>query len=217
MANTIDLSSAIIALSDELSKSREVNLTLNEKIKTLEEEVASLKVNTGGGQGDSEDLLNRISVLEASAVKDTGWYNITDYCNLPPNITYSSADMVNIYLRRIGNIVYLQFSNFGWSAASAFQNWLKPEVTHYIRPPVAKIPRRSDGRIFNTQLRGAGIIGADNREMILFYYDWLGPTNLRMASNRAGLVTHGMCSWITDTPFPSEDQLVGVKEKSFMP
>lgn len=100
-----------------------------------------------------------------------------------------------VYLRRIGNQVYLGFSNYGWSARGSTQTFFSPELCAYTAPPVLTI----DGR--KTQMRQSGIVGADNRAAILFYYDWLGPTFFRMATDTT-LVTHGIASWLTDTPFP---------------
>ena len=142
-------------------------------------------------------LVNRIK--DKFAKKDTGWYDITALVAIPTNAAYINT-LAKVLLRRIDNTVYLSFSFFGWSVSNAItNNWLPTNICAYVAPPA--LP---DGQL----MRMAGIISADNRTSISHHYSWLSATNLRLIQS-ATLITHGLTSWITDTPFPTSPK--GVK------
>lgn len=142
-------------------------------------------------------LIERIK--DKFAKKDTGWHDITALVVMPTNATYTST-LAKVLLRRIDNTVYLAFSHFGWSVSgAAARNWFPPEICTYIAPPV--LPNRQ-------MLRMGGSIISDNRPIISHFYDWLSVTDFRLVQNQSYLC-HGMTSWITDTPFPTNPQ--GVK------
>lgn len=139
------------------------------------------------------------SIKDKFARKDTGWYDITALVVMPTNATYTST-LAKVLLRRIDNTVYLAFSHFGWSVSGATaRNWLPPEICAYVAPTM--LPNRQI-------LRLAGSIISDNRAVISHFYDWLSVTDFRLVQNQSYLC-HGMTSWITDTPFPTEPK--GVK------
>ena len=143
------------------------------------------------------DLVNRIK--DKFTKKDTGWYDITALVAMPANTTYLNKS-AKVLLRRIDNTVYLAFSFFAWSVSGAStNNWLPPDICAYVAPP--KLP---DGQI----MRMAGIISADNRTTASHYYYWLSATDLKLLQSGT-LITHGLTTWVTDTPFPTSPK--GVK------
>ena len=143
------------------------------------------------------DLVNRIK--DKFTKKDTGWYDITALVAIPANVTYLNKS-AKVLLRRIDNTVYLAFSSFAWSVSrSSTNNWLPPDICAYVAPP--KLP---DGYI----MRMAGIISADNRPTVSHHYSWLSATDFRLLQSGTS-VTHGLISWVTDTPFPTSPK--GVK------
>lgn len=132
--------------------------------------------------------------------KDTGWYDITALVAMPPNANYTQPSLARVLLRRINNTVYLAFSHFCWSVSGAIaRNWFPPEICAYTAPPV--LPNRQI-------LRLGGSIISDNRPIISHFYDWLSVTDFRLVQNQSYLC-HGMTSWVTDTPFPTEPK--GIK------
>lgn len=139
-------------------------------------------------------------IKDKFATKDTLWHDITALVGMPPNANYTQPSLAKVLLRRIDNTVYLAFSFFAWSVSGATaRNFLPPEICAYTAPPV--LPNRQI-------LRFGGSIISDNRPIISHFYDWLSPTDLRLAQN--GTYTcHGLTSWITDTPFPTDPK--GVK------
>ena len=142
-------------------------------------------------------LVNRIK--DKFAKKDTGWYDITALVAIPSGAAYANKS-AKVLLRRIDNTVYAAFSFFSWNVSGAnTNNWLPPEICEYVAPPM--LP---NGQI----MRMAGIISADNRTGISHHYSWLSATNLRLIQSST-LITHGLTSWITDTPFPTNPK--GVK------
>ena len=131
--------------------------------------------------------------------KDTGWYDITALVAKPNGATYTNTS-AKVLLRRIDNTVYLAFSNFNWNVSQASTNkWLPTDICAYVAPP--KLP---NGEI----MRMGGIISGDNRAIISHHYSWLSDTDLKLLQNGT-LVTHGLTSWLTDTPFPTSPN--GVK------
>ena len=142
-------------------------------------------------------LVNRIK--DKFTKKDTGWYDITALVAMPANATYSNKS-AKVLLRRIDNTVYLAFSFFTWSASStSTNNWLPPDICAYVAPP--KLP---DGQI----MRMGGIIIADSRTNASHYYYWLSDTDFKLLQSGVNM-THGLTSWVTDTPFPTSPK--GVK------
>ena len=143
------------------------------------------------------DLVNRIK--DKFIKKDTGWYDITALVAMPANAAYLIKS-AKVLLRRIDNTVYLAFSSFAWSVPStSTNNWLPPDICAYVAPP--KLP---DGYI----MRMAGIISADNRTTVSHHYSWLSATDFRLLQNGTN-ITHGLTTWVTDTPFPTNPK--GVK------
>lgn len=142
-------------------------------------------------------LIERIK--DKFAPKDTGWYDITDLVALPTNASYGNA-MAKVLLRRINNQVYLAFSHFNWTTTNGgTQRFLPADICAYTAPPT--LPNRQI-------LRMAGLIACDNRPIASHAYDWLAADNFRLIQSGT-YATHGMTSWVTDTPFPSEPK--GVK------
>lgn len=142
-------------------------------------------------------LIERIK--DKFARKDTGWYDITTLVAMPTNASYTNT-LTKVLLRRIDNTVYVAFSHFSWSVSGAVaRNWFPPEICAYVAPPV--LPNRQI-------LRMGGSIISDNRPIISHFYDWLSVTDFRLAQNQ-GYLCHGMTSWVTDTPFPTNPK--GVK------
>lgn len=142
-------------------------------------------------------LVNRIK--DKFIKKDTGWYDITALVAKPNGANYTNTS-AKVLLRRVDNTVYLAFSYFGWSVSStSTSNWLPPDICEYVAPP--KLP---NGQI----MRMAGVISADNRVSISHHYSWLTDTDLKLLQS-ATLLTHGLTSWLTDTPFPTSPK--GVK------
>ena len=142
-------------------------------------------------------LVNRIK--DKFAKKDTGWYDITALVAMPASAAYASTS-AKVLLRRIDNTVYLAFSFFSWNVSSAnTTKWLPPEICGYVAPPT--LP---NGQI----MRMAGTLAADNRVGISHQYAWYSTTDLKLIQSGT-FISHGLTSWLTDTPFPASPK--GVK------
>ncbi|MGV3311335.1 hypothetical protein ACEE16_05245 [Streptococcus suis] len=124
--------------------------------------------------------------------QDTGWYDITSLVALPANASYGST-FAKVLLRRVNSQVYLAFSHFSWNVTNGgTQRFLPADICAYTSPPV----------LLNKQiLRMAGLIACDNRPIASHAYDWLAADNFRLIQSGT-YATHGMTSWLTDTPFP---------------
>ena len=142
-------------------------------------------------------LVNRIK--DKFAKKDTGWYNITALVAMPSGAAYSRTSP-KVLLRRIDNTVYLAFSFFGWNVSGASTSqWLPLDICKYVAPPML-----ADGQI----MQMGGSVMAENRTSVSHYYSWVSATNFKI-NQSSTFVTHGLTSWITDTPFPTNPK--GVK------
>lgn len=142
-------------------------------------------------------LVNRIK--DNFTKKDTGWYDITALVAMPSGAAYAIAS-AKVLLRRIDNTVYLAFSFFSWNVSSAnTSKWLPTDICAYVAPPV--LP---NGQI----MRMAGTFAADSRVGISHQYAWYSGTDLKLIQSGT-LISHGLTSWLTDTPFPTSPK--GVK------
>lgn len=134
-------------------------------------------------------------------VKDTGWYDITSIVQVPNTVTKVDG---RIFFRRIGNTCYLNFDSYRWNVIASTQTFF-PEALCKYSHPYWEITNPG------VRLRFGGWLPADNRNATAFLYDWLGRTMFRFSSLVGLHRTYGSCSWITDTSFPEEKDLVGTK------
>lgn len=133
--------------------------------------------------------------------QDTGWYNITSVVKVPDGVNQTGK----IYCRRIDNQVYIAFENFRWDKATSQAQFFPADLCAYTHPTWDNTWRAK------IRLRWGGLIPADNRNAVAFIYDWLGPSMFRLASQPQLFATYATISWITDTPFPDDNKLIGEK------
>lgn len=137
----------------------------------------------------------------SSNEQDTGWYDITNIVKVPDNVTKVDG---RIFFRRIGKTCYLNFDSYRWNVVASTHTFFPEELCKYTHPY---------WEITNpgVRLRFGGWLPADNRNATAFIYDWLGRTSFRFVSISGLHRTYSSCSWLTDTPFPEEKDLVGTK------
>lgn len=160
----------------------------------LEAKIAMLESELLTAQTTISELTAQASRPAAAEVKDTGWLDITEHIAQPLNGSLLAGAKV-IY-RRIGNQVWLSFSNFGYTAANTQQNWLDDRICSYSCPPEFIL----DGR--RSQLRMGNAINTGDHVGRFAAMDWLSQTNLRLTYTTANIFFHGTTSWLTDKTFP---------------
>lgn len=128
---------------------------------------------------------------------DTGWYDVTELTAKPIGTDITGK----VFLRRVGNTVYVQFDNYKWSKTGSIQNFFNTELTKYIHPTVLT---EANNGIF----RAGTAISTGDRGNTAHSFDWLRIDNCRL-NCYVNVPSFGLVSWITDTPFPSN--LLGTK------
>lgn len=163
--------------------------------------------------GDGNIELFKLNVAKASNMdfvatgsglliteKDTGWYDIIGSVITPADVTLQGK----VYLRRLGNKVYMAFEDFRWDKVSSQMKFLPPSICAYTHP-------YWDSKAGGVKLRFGGVIPADNRNANAFIYDWLGKDVFRLVSQTGLYRTYASIHWLTETPFPTDDNIIGTK------
>lgn len=169
-----------------------------EKLKALLEQIGS----------DIREI--REKSQSGSVQQDTGWRDITHLIVLPMSRADSTKPVTAsglVFYRRIGNVCYITLEGYAWSENGQTMGFLPKEICEYSRPPEYRSPL--DNRI--KTMRCGGLIGRGDMVDHDFAFDWLSKTSIRLQYTHRGRLSWGMGSWITDTPFPAEAQIIGEK------
>lgn len=70
------------------------------------------------------EVQRRMRTLEASAVKDTGWRDVTSEVAVSDTVARDESHGFKVYLRRTGNVVFLKFAGVHYSESGVIRNWL---------------------------------------------------------------------------------------------